>query len=79
MQNVLESPKLFLDKIFNWLTEGGIDVAKYELDHICYRVSSMKRYQEICDIMSNRGQLLSESNYSALISKGRNWLVLPYP
>lgn len=61
MQNVLKSPKLFLDKIFNWLTEEGIDVANYELDHICYRVSSMKRYQEICDIMSIHGQLLSET------------------
>ncbi len=42
----LPDPTPFLDELTEALAEDGIDVAPYELDHICYRVATPARYKE---------------------------------
>lgn len=58
---------IFLDKIFIFLRESAIDVSELHLDHICYRVSSLERYDELKMKLWEFWVLLSEN----LIS-GRN-------
>ncbi|WP_235296955.1 VOC family protein [Portibacter marinus] len=56
-----ESLHLFLDTIFRELERSAIKVDHLEMDHLCYRVQSMKRYDEIKTHLTNEYQLLSES------------------
>ena len=35
----------FLKQIFQYLSEDGIEVSTFELDHICYRVETEAAYQ----------------------------------
>ncbi len=57
----LGSPNIFLDKLFDYLSEKKINVSNYELDHICYRVETLERYQALKIALSNLGELLTES------------------
>lgn len=51
----------FLDKIFWNLSNLGVKVASYELDHICYRVSSEERYEDLKEKLAEDNILLGES------------------
>ncbi len=51
----------FLVHIFQYLSTKGINVANYELDHICYRVETEERYQQLKKELSDLGELLIES------------------
>lgn len=51
----------FLDKIFSNLEESKINVSHYELDHLCYRVETQKRYDEVKKIFTQESRLLSET------------------
>ena len=52
----------FLDKLFLNLEESRVMIAKYwEIDHLCYRVESLKRYDELKNSFSTFGKLLIES------------------
>lgn len=61
LSDILGSPIPFLDSIFKQLNELKIDVSEYELDHICYRVASIERYQALKKQLFNHGQPLTES------------------
>lgn len=61
IQQLLGNPTSFLDYIFPYLSTKGINVANYELDHICYRVETEERYQQLKKELSNLGELLTES------------------
>ncbi|RMF03036.1 MAG: hypothetical protein D6772_02665 [Bacteroidetes bacterium] len=50
----------FLDQVFSALTEVGIRVEDYELDHICYRVADETRYRRLKVTLLTSGTLLSE-------------------
>lgn len=51
----------FLFKVFAALAKDKIDVSKYELDHVCYRVETLDRYEELKKQLLNSGELLSEN------------------
>jgi len=58
---LLGNPTSFLDHIFQYLKEKKVAVSNYELDHICYRVATAERYQQLKAALSNLGELLTES------------------
>ena len=61
IEGVLGDATPFLEKTFATLKQDKIDISKYELDHICYRVDTVDRYNELKQEILNYGALLSES------------------
>lgn len=61
IENYLWSIEPFLNKIFSFLKEIKIDVNDFELDHICYRVETNDKYQELKESLNNFWELLSET------------------
>lgn len=61
VEKILGSPNEFLEKIFENLKKDGIDVFDYELDHICYRVETLERYDLLKKELLELGELLSEN------------------
>lgn len=57
---ILGNSTPFLDKVFSSLTEDGISVEAFELDHICYRVETAERYEEVKAALLAAGVLLTE-------------------
>jgi hypothetical protein len=47
IEELLGKVSPFLDNIFENMKTDGIDVSSYELDHICYKVETDERYQEL--------------------------------
>ena len=58
--NALPDPSRFLEQLFNALSDDGIDVSAFELDHLCYRVETMERYAELQGRLLEEGSLLGE-------------------
>lgn len=80
----------FLDKIFDNLQKDNIDVSNYELDHICYRVSSVENYNFLKENIDSFWFLLSEEVvswrpiatiklFSPILYKNRQISVLEIP
>ena len=46
LADIIGDPILFLNDLFSKLQDIELDVEKYELDHICYRVKSIEEYNE---------------------------------
>ena len=61
IQEILTQIPEFLKKMFHALNHDRIDVAAYELDHICYRVESTERYEELKKQLLQQGTLLGET------------------
>ena len=61
MQELFKTLPDFMDKVFQALRNDGVDAASYELDHICYRVSSTSRYDEVKLLLSTIADRLSET------------------
>ena len=61
LYQLLGNPTPFLDHIFQYLSTKKINVVNYELDHICYRVESEEKYQQLKKELSHLGELLTES------------------
>ena len=57
----LPDPTAFLERVFTALAMEGIDVASLPLDHICYRVVSMHRYEELRTAFHDHATLLSDA------------------
>lgn len=53
--------QLFLDTLFDKLYNFGIDTDQYELDHVCYRVTTLDEYIVIKSKFKNISRLLIES------------------
>lgn len=51
----------FLNQVFKDLKSTPINVDELELDHICYRVETNERYQELKIIMQEISDLISEN------------------
>lgn len=56
-----EKALIFLEKIFSILKENKIDIGNWEIDHLCYRTSSLDNYAELKSLWSGLGELLIES------------------
>ena len=53
----------FLKKLFLSLDKSQIDIAPHwDIDHLCYRVDSLKRYEELKNSFLSFGKLLIESD-----------------
>jgi hypothetical protein len=61
LHQLLGPPEPFLRKLFDALKKDHLDVGHYELDHICYRVASNERYEELKKELGELGQLLGET------------------
>lgn len=58
--NILWDYNLFLDKVFKYLDNDKINILNLELDHICYRVSTIEKYEYITKKLLAYWKLLSE-------------------
>ncbi len=58
---LLNDPTPFLNQIFQYLASKKINVDTYELDHICYRVETEERYEQLKKQLTKLGELLTES------------------
>lgn len=56
----LPDPSPFLQRLFDALQRDGIATTGLVLDHVCYRVETLARYQEWKDHLSKNGRLLGE-------------------
>ncbi|PIZ95019.1 MAG: hypothetical protein COX80_05185 [Candidatus Magasanikbacteria bacterium CG_4_10_14_0_2_um_filter_33_14] len=61
LKELLGDVSPFLERLFLLLKKDHIDVSNYELDHVCYRVETMKRYKELKKKLKRYGDLLSET------------------
>lgn len=59
--NLLGNSAPFLDAIFDYLAQKKLNISNYQLDHICYRVETTKKYLYLKEKLSNFGELLIES------------------
>ncbi len=57
----LPPPNDFLDRVFEFLALKNVEVKHFDLDHICYRVESIEKYQLIKAKLTSDHQLLKES------------------
>ena len=57
----LGSPQNFLQKVFHFLVENGIDCSNFYLDHICYRLDSKAQYLELRKALAKQHDLINES------------------
>ncbi|WP_413944420.1 VOC family protein [Bdellovibrio sp. HCB-162] len=62
IQNVIGDYTAFLDRIFANIQNAGIDVASFEMDHACYRVSNLQQYEIKKAALLQFGDLLTEAN-----------------
>jgi predicted metalloenzyme YecM len=58
----MTAPTPFLRKLFAALAECWVDVSSLELDHLCYRVEDLGRYNSLRKQLDEDGTLLSENN-----------------
>lgn len=61
LSNIIGDPIHFLDSLFEMINDIELKVDKYELDHICYRVTSIEEYKEKKEALASFGELLVES------------------
>lgn len=90
LNDIITDPVLFLDKLFTLMEKAGMNVDKYYLDHICYRVGSESEYQEKRAELNLHGEMLIESMvngrliatyklHSPILYRGRKIDVLELP
>ena len=61
IEDLLGDIPCFLTRLFVALDKDGIDVSNSELDHICYRVETNERYEQLKEGLAGFGGLLSET------------------
>jgi predicted metalloenzyme YecM len=90
LKDVIGDPIIFLEELFKRLDDIELDVEKYELDHICYRVESLDEYKLKKSELEELGELLIESTVngrlistfklnSPIVFKNRNIYLLELP
>jgi len=62
IKKILGDPTPFLNRLLSSIAMDGIDLSGFVMDHICYRVESIERYEVIKKDMEEAGVLLSESD-----------------
>jgi predicted metalloenzyme YecM len=56
----MQSPADFVHKLLAALREHAVDVEGAQLDHVCYRVGTQERYEELCMELGTKATLLGE-------------------
>lgn len=62
IENVIGNYMEFLERVFAHLEDLKIDVSAYELDHLCYRVESLVRYEVQKAALLKWGKVLTEAD-----------------
>lgn len=71
ISKIIGDYELFLDKIFSNFKKSGFEESEFkELDHICYRVETLERYEEIKKELAR-----FSSNWSEVEISGRSIMV----
>lgn len=60
-----EAVHTFLNTLEDLLEEQGIDLNSLAIDHLCYRVSTSQRYEEMKKILCEKNELLHEAIISS--------------
>lgn len=68
--NILGDVNTFLDKAFSHLDEAGVDVSRYEMTHLCYRVASEEEFLRKKEDLLHVSTLISE-----VLAEGQPYLV----
>jgi len=58
---VLENSSSFLDRLFGKINELGVDISKFDLDHIAYQASSDENYDSIKPTLLKIAELVDEN------------------
>lgn len=62
LKAVIGNYNIFLEQILQETREAGFDLSDFvQLDHMCYRVSSLEQYDEKKALLLNLGSLLGEN------------------
>jgi len=61
LESILGSPTAFLNDLFENLNKDKINISECELDHLCYRVETVERYQQLKKEITSIATLLTES------------------
>ncbi len=66
MVNYIELSQLqhiqsFMEEIFLLLANDEIDVSKFDVDHICYRVETLDEYNYVKKLLGTQGRKISEN------------------
>lgn len=61
LESIIGDPHLFLEELFKLMDDIELDVSKYELDHICYRVDSIENYRTKKIQLQSFGKILAET------------------
>ena len=62
LQNIIGDYQSFLKQIIQEITEEGFEMADFvQMDHMCYRVSSLDSYRAKKQELATQGQLLGET------------------
>lgn len=87
---ILWEHNTFIDEIFKNLENDKIDVSKFELDHICFRVWTLEEYFSYKNKLENISDLLTETTIwgrnistfklnNPIIYKNRNIYLIELP
>lgn len=60
-QKILREARLFGNNLLNEISERGVDLSEFYMDHLCYRVSNHMDYEKYKKNFSNISELLIES------------------
>ena len=61
LKTIITDPVVFLDTLFSRIEETGMNVDKFFLDHICYRVGTLAEYDSRKLELKEFGTMLIES------------------
>lgn len=61
LHEIIGDPLIFLEDLFSKINDIELDVAPYELDHLCYRVESFEQYKSKKEELLHHGEMLIES------------------
>ena len=61
LNDIISDPQVFLEKLFGMIEDIDLNVEKYFLDHICFRVASLEEYHEKKAELLHHGEMLVES------------------
>jgi predicted metalloenzyme YecM len=60
VNNKITKLPIFLEEFINKVIGIGIDVSKYNMDHVAYQASSSKDYEETIEELKSEGELIHE-------------------
>lgn len=61
IQSILGDYEGFLERVFSHLKSSGIRIKERQIDHVCYRVETFERYEELRDKLKEIGEVLTEA------------------